>query len=162
MGALLERIKSYLESHHVLTLATGDERGPWAASLFYASDDALNLYFLSEPTTRHGQAIGRGARVAVTVHGETKEWTAIQGIQLWGTAKEVKEAGDVFARYTGKFPFAAALIPEGGPHCFYRITPRWIRLIDNARGLGFKEEVSLGDGGPSWLAGDSPDAGGST
>lgn len=151
MGALLERIKSYLESHHVLTLATVDEGGAWAASLFYASDDALNLYVLSDPATRHGRAIVHDARVAATVHGETREWMAIQGIQLRGTAGEVKEAEEVFARYTEKFPFAAALIPVGGPHRFYQITPRWIRLIDNSQGLGFKEEVSLG----------SSDAGGS-
>ena len=151
MGALLERIKSYLESHHVLTLATGDEGGAWAASLFYASDDALNLYVLSDPATRHGRAIAHDAIVAVTVHGETREWMAIQGIQLRGAAGEVKEAEEVFARYTEKFPFVAALIPAGGPHRFYQITPRWIRLIDNSQGLGFKEEISL----------DSPDAGGS-
>lgn len=143
MGARLERIKSYLEAHHVLTLATVDEGGAWAASLFYASDDALNLYVLSDPATRHGRAIVRDARVAVTVHGEIREWMAIRGIQLWGTAGEVTEAEETFTRYIEKFPFAAALIPVGGPHRFYRIAPRWIRLIDNSQGLGFKEEIRL-------------------
>jgi uncharacterized protein YhbP (UPF0306 family) len=81
--------------------------------------------------------------VAATVHDETREWEAIKGLQLWGTAEEVKTAEEVFARYTEKFPFAAALIPLGGPHRFYQITPRWIRLIDNSQGLGFKEEISL-------------------
>jgi uncharacterized protein YhbP (UPF0306 family) len=141
--ALLERIKGYLEAHHVLTLATADEGGPWATSLFYASDDALNLYVLSDPATRHGRAIAHDARVAATVHGENREWTAIQGIQLWGTADEVKAHEEVFARYTEKFPFAAALISPDGPHRFYEIRPRWIRLIDNSRGLGFKEEITL-------------------
>lgn len=142
-GALRERIRGYLEAHHVLTLATVDEGGPWAAALFYASDEALNLYVLSDPTTRHGRAIARDARVAATVHGETREWTAIRGVQLWGIAEEVKEAEEVFARYTAKFPFAAASIRRNGPHRFYRIIPRWVRLIDNSQGLGFKEELWL-------------------
>ena len=142
-GALRERIRGYLEAHHVLTLATVDEGGSWAAALFYASDDALNLYVLSDPMTRHCRAIARDARVAVTIYGETREWTEIRGVQLWGTAGEVKEAGGVFACYTGKFPFARALIPEGGPHRFYQITPRRIRLIDNSQGHGLKEEIWL-------------------
>lgn len=150
-GALLDRIKGYLKAHRVLTLATVDEGGPWGASLFYASDEALNLYVLSDPATRHGRALADGARVAGTVHGETKDWTTIQGIQLWGTAGEVKAAEEVFARYTEKFPFAAALIRGDGPHRFYQITPAWIRLIDNSRGLGFKEEISVGRGAPADL-----------
>lgn len=150
-GALLDRIKGYLKAHHVLTLATVDEGGPWAASLFYASDEALNLYVLSDPATRHGRALAGGARVAATVHGETKDWTAIQGIQLWGTAGEMKAAEGAFATYTEKFPFVAAGIRADGPHRFYQITPGWIRLIDNSRGLGFKEELSLERGAPADL-----------
>ena len=143
MGPLPERIRNYLEAHHVLTLATVDEGGPWAVSLFYASDGAMNLYVLSDPATRHGRAMAHGARVAVTVYDETREWTSIRGIQLWGTAEEVTAAERVFARYTEKFPFARALIPSEGPHRFYGITPRWIRLIDSSQGLGFKEELWL-------------------
>jgi len=124
-------------------MATVDEGGPWATSLFYVSDEALNLYFISDPATRHSRALSRDARVAVTIHEETREWTAIQGIQLWGTAGAVEAAEEAIARYTRKFPFAAALIPASGPFRFYRVTPRWIRLIDNSRGLGFKEELSL-------------------
>jgi len=143
MGPLLERIRSYLESHHVLTLATADAGGPWAASLFYASDEAMNLYVLSDPATRHGRAMAPGARVAAAVHDETMEWTRIRGIQLWGTGEKLTAIEEVFARYTEKFPFARELIRTDGPHRFYRITPAWIRLIDNSQGLGFKEELWL-------------------
>ena len=43
---LTEEIREYLEAHHVLTLATMDDGGPWATPLFYVSDDAMDLYFL--------------------------------------------------------------------------------------------------------------------
>lgn len=144
-GALRERIRGYLEAHHVLTLATVDEGGPWAAALFYASDEAMNLYVLSDPATRHGRAIGQGAPVAATVHDETREWEAIKGLQLWGNAAPASHE-EARVRYVEKFPFAAALIPAHGPHRFYQIRPRWVRLIDNSRGLGFKEEISLEGG----------------
>lgn len=147
-NTLAERISDYLQAHDVLTLATVDDGGPWATSLFYASDEAMNLYVLSDPATRHCRAIAYNARVAATVHGQTREWTEIKGVQLWGNAGEVEAADEVLHRYTKKFPFARDLIPAGGPHRFYRITPRWIRLIDNSRGLGFKEEL--------WLEGQTP------
>ena len=39
-----------------MTLATvGPDGAPAAAAVFYAHDDALNLYFLSEERTQHGQ-----------------------------------------------------------------------------------------------------------
>lgn len=143
---LEDRVCRYLEGHDVLTLATVDEVGPWATPLFYVSDDALDLFFLSDPTTRHCQAIARNPKVSAAIHGEFTAWTDIRGLQLEGRAHPVDdEQADerIFARYTAKFPFALPLISLDGPHRFYRIRPRWLRLIDNSRGLGFKEELRL-------------------
>jgi len=142
---LVEQIAAYLESHHVLTLATVDEAGPWAAPLFYASDRSLALYFLSDPATRHRRAIARSPRVSAAVYGGTAVWTEITGVQIdgWARAVDDEERDHAFGRYAAKFPFALALIPPDGPYRIYQIRPRWVRLIDNARGLGFKEEICL-------------------
>lgn len=144
---LEKRIRRYLEGHDVLTLATVDEAGPWATPLFYVSDDSLDLFFLSDPSTRHCQAIARNPQVSAAVHGGFTAWTEIRGLQLEGQAHVVDDeraGASALARYATKFPFALALISPDRSHRFYRIRPRWLRLIDNSRGLGFKEELCRG------------------
>ena len=36
-----------------------------------------------------------------------------------------------------------ALVDPGGRHRLYRIRPRWLRLVDNGRGLGEKRELTV-------------------
>ena len=142
----MEEIREYLEAHHVLTLATCDEGGAWATPLFYVNDEALNFYFLSDPSTRHCQAIVKNPRVSAATHGGSTVWTEITGLQLDGWAcalADELEEQRAFALYTAKFPFVLPMIPADGPHRLYRIRPRWFRLIDNSQGLGFKEELAL-------------------
>jgi uncharacterized protein YhbP (UPF0306 family) len=146
---LEEEIIEYLEAHHVLTLATHDEVGPWATPLFYVSDEAMDLYFLSDPATRHCQAIKKRPGISAAIHGGSTAWMEITGLQLdgWACALEDEiEEQRAIALYIAKFPFVPPLIPQDGPHRVYRIHPRWIRLIDNSKGLGFKEEFNLDAG----------------
>jgi hypothetical protein len=63
---------------------------PHAANVFYAVDSSLRLIFLSKPSSLHGRHIGERAAVAVTVTEPYDDWTAIQGVQLWGEARRVK------------------------------------------------------------------------
>jgi nitroimidazol reductase NimA-like FMN-containing flavoprotein (pyridoxamine 5'-phosphate oxidase superfamily) len=49
---LRQQILDYLQSHNTMTLATSAGDLPWAATVFYASDD-LQLYFFSSPEARH-------------------------------------------------------------------------------------------------------------
>ena len=142
-AAAAERVAAFLAAHHVLTLATVDEDGPAAAALFYAAADVRNIYVLSDPGTRHGRALARDDRVAATIQAETMDWTAITGLQLRGTAGALADDAEARRLYLLRFPFAATLMTGGAPHRFYRISARWVRFIDNSRGLGFKEESQL-------------------
>jgi uncharacterized protein YhbP (UPF0306 family) len=137
------RVAAFLADHHVLTLATMDADGPAAAALFYAAAGPGILYVLSDPETRHGRALARDDRVAVTIQAETMDWTAITGLQLRGTARLLGKDDEARRLYFRRFPFAAGLMGDRTPHRFYRIAGRWVRLIDNARGLGFSEEFRL-------------------
>ncbi len=59
---LKSRLQAFLAQHNTMTLATVDAAGaPHAAAVFYAADDALNLYFLSSPNSRHSQQSGSAA-----------------------------------------------------------------------------------------------------
>jgi uncharacterized protein YhbP (UPF0306 family) len=138
------KIIAYLQAHNTLTLATENDRTPFACSLFYVSDE-LDLYFVSETKTRHAQNIAINPHVGVTISEDHRDWRAITGIQLDGTCAMLGaiESVRLLALYVQKFPFVATLGAAMAKIKFYKITPRWVRLIDNTRGFGFKEEIDL-------------------
>ena len=83
---LKQQIVDYLKSHNTMTLATCAGDVPWAATVFFASDD-LRLYFFSAPESRHCQNLAANGRVAVTVQEDYQDWRKIKGIQLEGRAE---------------------------------------------------------------------------
>ena len=66
-----------------MTLATCAGDAPWAATVFFASDD-LQLYFFSSPDSRHCQNLALNPKVAVTIQEDYHDWRKIKGIQLEG------------------------------------------------------------------------------
>ena len=166
----LAQVRALLARRNTLTLATlGPEGDPQAADLYYAETDGLTLYFVSVPGSRHALNIARNPRVAVTIHADSVLWRDIRGVQLEGTCAPVTgaERDGAWARYITKFPFvlADAALPAPGTQSqvaralgkvsMYRITPRWLRWIDNAVGLGHNQEWVLVDG--EWRTLADPD-----
>jgi len=138
-------ITAFLAAHSTLTLATlGPDHRPLAASLFYAADPELRLYWLSAASSRHSQNLAENPAVAVTVHTETWSWTTIAGVQMEGQAARVA-AGEAWQAawrlYQAKFPFVVELEAEASKSEFYVFTPNWMRLVDNGRGFGHKSEI---------------------
>ncbi len=145
----------YLAKHTTLSLATCHDNQAWAADLFYASDEGCRLYFVSSATSRHCRHIAANPRVAVSISGEYTDWGTIKGLQLDGVARVVAEAdrAGVIEGYLAKFPALQELQrnPKNEQESqiakrllesdFYRISPKWIRLIDNRKGFGHKEEI---------------------
>jgi len=141
----VKRILVYLAHHNTLTLATERDRIPFACSLFYANDN-FDLYFCSETKTRHAENLKSNPRVAAAIHEDCRDWRAIQGVQLEGACAGVSDpiaSARALALYAIKFPFVAQLGAVMAKVSFYKITPRWVRFVDNTRGFGFKEEISL-------------------
>ena len=148
-------IRQMLEAHNTITLATCGDGEPWAASLFFASDTDLNLYFVSDYRTRHARDIGDGADVVATVNADCAEWSGVKGLQIAGFAETVDglERMNALRHYLLKFSDVKALFeaPKGADEetiaqrlkaaSMYRIKPRWIRLIDNSMWFGYKLEV---------------------
>jgi uncharacterized protein YhbP (UPF0306 family) len=156
-AALRERILEFAHSHQVLSLSTCSAEGPWAAALFYVADADLGLYFLSDPATRHCRDIASDPRVAITINRSHSDWSEIRGLQIAGRAAAVaaQHRDAVERSYLDRFPDIRALVSEPrAPHAhavaqrfassrFYRITAQRIRLIDNTRGFGHREELEL-------------------
>ena len=146
-----------LRGCNTLSLATCDNNTPWAASVFFVADKDLSLYFISASGSRHSRNADSNPRVAATVNGEHSDWLQISGLQLEGKLRlaPVSERERILSLYLGKFPqleklqqqprndqeklIAARLLSSD----FYQLKPATIRLIDNSRGFGFKQEVRL-------------------
>jgi hypothetical protein len=152
-----EHIRHFIQSHFTLTLATADGDQPWAAALYYVSDADLNLYFISDPATRHVRDGLRTGKVAVAIHGAHQPWAAIRGIQIQGRLEAIvrTDRPRVEALYLGRFTDVGMLVRTPGDATqfriaekfassdFYRITPLRLRYIDNTRGFGRPEEIDL-------------------
>src|SRR5574341_170920 len=85
---LKQQILDYMREHNTMTLATSAGDVPWAATVFYASDE-LRLYFFSAPDSRHCQNLAANSRVAVTIQEDYEDWRRIKGIQLEGSVSLV-------------------------------------------------------------------------
>ena len=140
-------VAAFLKKHTTLTLATVDrEAWPQAASVFYTSDEALNIYWVSGEKSRHSQNLERVSRIAVTIHNETWDWRDIHGVQIDGQARRVidpDETDRAWALFRDKFPFTAEFTDQIARSSFYVLKPQWLRLIDNSKYFGHREEFTL-------------------
>jgi len=150
-------VGAFLDSYATLTLATQGPEGPWAATLFYAHDSALHLYFLSSRTTRHVRDLLANPEVAATVATDLDDWQMIRGLQIAAQAEPIAddEKGAIRAQYRKKFPAVGRLLdaPQTdsktkiaagfAASTFFRLRPRTIRLVDNTQGFGHRQEFRL-------------------
>jgi len=145
-GDIAARITAFLDTHHVMSLATC---GPHAANLFYARD-GLSLLWVSDPQTRHSVALESNPHVSATVAPDYRDFDEIRGVQISGDAHRIADASER-ARARGlleaRYPFLQRLSDR--PHVkqayesaeLYRLVPREIVIIDNTRGFGHKDTL---------------------
>jgi uncharacterized protein len=132
-----------------LTLATVSPAGePHAAPVYFAAvwRPHLELCFFSEEKTRHVQHLAQNPRLAAAIYPEASSWQDIRGLQLHGRAGRISpgpEWDQAWTAYTQKFPFVRGLKAVVARSDFYRLTPTWIRLVDNRQGFGYKQEWNL-------------------
>ena len=147
IGNLKSKIRNFLALHSTLTLATVSPAGqPMAASLFFAEDADLNLYWVSGPKSRHSQNLQTNLLAAVTIQNATWSWMEIAGVQMEGEAYALRAGAEwqaAWKLYLAKFPFVREFEAEVHRSNFYQLIPRWARWIDNAQGFGHKEEAKF-------------------
>lgn len=150
-------IRRLLDEYSILTLATSSDDGPWAATVFYASDADLNLFFVSDDHTRHVRDLLANNQVTVTMNSECRRWHDVKGLQIRGRGQPVADEDRAaalrvflakFADIRAIFDFATsaderAIAKRLRETSFFRIVPEWVRIIDGSRGFGFTQEVDL-------------------
>lgn len=137
----------------VLSLATADPSGtPHANMAFFALGDEFDLFFVSEPSTRHGQNSAARTAASAAVWLPPPEFgEGLRGMQLSGGCGAVvgTEAEAAFEAYRGRFPSfggdpeaRAAYLDGTGAASLYRLRVDRLRLVDEPH-LGRRNYLEL-------------------
>ncbi len=144
-------IKDYLKKAKLMQLATSLGDQPWVCSVWFASDEDLNIYWISSTTRRHSQEVIKNKKVAVAVVLPQTPKDPPKGLQLQGAAEELTKKEDIdkaISVYKDRI-FSIEDINElmenkEKPHKFYRIKPAQIVLFDAVNfGDGWRQEFNL-------------------
>jgi hypothetical protein len=142
----LELVAALLREETTLSLATTGEGGQaCVAPLFYIVDQELSLYWLSSESSLHSLNLAATPRAAATVYRNVESWKKIRGVQLRGVVSKVTEPehrAAVVKAYCERFKLGRVLRLAVRRSNLYYLQPEFFRYIDNARGFGFKFELT--------------------
>ena len=138
-------IRAALAAHTTVTLAYADAEGPGACAVLYACAPDGSLVLVTSRSTRHGGALAADGSAAFTAQADGQDWQSLKGIQ--GRGRCVLLTGDQrdagWTAYVARFPFVGA-DPRLGEALrrtdLWALRPSWLRLIDNGKGFGHKQE----------------------
>ena len=150
------RILAYLEAHNTLSLSTVLDGQPHSAAVFYVNQ-AFDLYFISSPSSRHGEGLAENCQASATINEDYDNWADIKGLQLSGDViqfGQLSECVNIAESFTRKFPDVShffkdpaempdAVATKVAKVMFYRFRPSSIYYIDNSLGFGHREELDL-------------------
>ena len=132
----LERVVSFIEQHHVMSLATTFASELSVCSLFYVFDVAtLSFVVASAESTQHIAHILQNNSVAGNIVLETKKIGEIKGLQFQGNFLH-NPSLRLKASYFKRFPYAVAMNPT-----LWQIKLCSVKLTDNS--LGFAKKIIL-------------------
>jgi uncharacterized protein YhbP (UPF0306 family) len=142
----LELVAAFLSEQTILSLATTGEDGEaCVAPLFYIVDEELIFYWLSSESSLHSLNLNRTPRAAATVYRGTGNWKEIRGVQMRGAVSKVtgpERRAALIRAYCERFKIGRVLSLAIRQSALYAFQPEFFRYIDNARGFGFKFELT--------------------
>ncbi len=129
------KIIDFISEHHVLSLATVNEKKEsFSCSVFYVlNEKTLSLIFASDEKTEHMQNISKINMVSASIHFETKEVGTIRGLQI--KAEVLKADEEDKKLYLKAFPYARVM-PKLQ---VWKMKILHLKYTDNRLGFGTKE-----------------------
>jgi len=152
-SAISDSVEAIVAETQVLSLATADPDGtPHANMAFFALGDGFDLFFVSEPNTRHGRnAETRAAASAAIWLPPPSFGEGLRGMQLSGECgiAAAPDAQAAFEAYQRRFPsfgtdpeVRAAYLAGTAPSSLYRFRVARLRLVDEPN-LGRRNYLQL-------------------
>ncbi len=146
-----KEVLDYIRERNVMTLATHGSEGLWAAAVFYVND-GFTFYFLSAESTRHVINMKCSPQVSATIQLDYDNWKDIKGVQMEGQVVSLgkQEKISAITRYGIKFPVVGNAMKSPAEIkkamtkvSWYKLVPDRLFFINNAKGLGHRDEVDL-------------------
>lgn len=131
-----EYADEYLKLTPVMQLATARDNQPWISNIYFVSDEARSIYWLSLPERRHSKEVADNPQVAVSL--AIKQDLPVIGLQAEGVVtvvtnpEEVKAIiGTYMAKYDGAGQdFYDRFMAGTNKHHLYKLTPSKLVLFD--------------------------------
>ena len=134
MSKNLEKINTFLQKHHVMSLATSEKKELSVCSLFYVFNLEKNSFVVaSSDDTLHIKHIKKSPNVAGNILLETKTIGKIEGVQFRGAFKELQDK-KLKKLYFKAFPYARIMKPK-----LWQIKVDYFKMTDNR--LGFANKI---------------------
>jgi uncharacterized protein YhbP (UPF0306 family) len=135
-----EEFERIVRANQYMVLATADEAGvPWASPVWFATDDARNLYWISSPDARHSRNLAARPQVAIAIFDSTQPAGTGKGVYLSGVAAQVPpdELDAGIAIFTGAelvvglLPLSVEDVQPPAKHRLYRATADERYVLDD-------------------------------
>jgi len=129
-------IIKYLDKARILNLATVSRDAPHCVSVYFAHDNAHNLYWISLPDSRHSQEIAKNHKVAGTIVLPQEYGDPTHGLQVHGTARQITDPAEIrefvqaYAERYNVYTLGEFIINETTPHRLYQLKPDSFTLFD--------------------------------
>ncbi len=136
MQEIDNKIKEFIQEHHVMTLCTCADSHPYCCNAFYAYLAEENiLVFTSDNNTRHVAEARANNKVSASIVLETNIVGKIQGLQILGIMfepeNELKHKANI--KYLKRFPFAVLMNTQ-----LWCLQMTYLKMTDNRLGFGKK------------------------
>ena len=90
-----KEIREFILENGVMALASANP-DPWVCTLYYGTDDQLNLYVITDPNSTHGRMISKNNNVAFNIFdSHTKITDPKKGIQGKGVCTIVTDLKEI-------------------------------------------------------------------
>jgi len=142
LGRMRKIALRILRGNLLCSMATVTPRGrAHINTAYFCYSDDLELFFLSDPRSRHCRNLSTNRSMAVAIFSSSQSWEgADRGLQLFGTCGPARGKNAARARrlYARRFPafakWRARLEPgdPGNAYRFYRFDARELKILDEA------------------------------
>lgn len=131
-------IREYLEKTQLMQIATCSNNNPWVATVHFAYDENLNLYWISSFERRHSIELEQNANVAAAIVKPHTSGEKVRGIQLSGQASRLSGNDAAFGmeiytkRYNTPRERVKNIVEQANEekHVIYKIKPELFVLFD--------------------------------
>lgn len=135
MVDIKKRIFEVLGKAHLMSLATHDDVGPWVADVIFIYDEDMNIYWMSDPETRHSKAVLKNNKSAGSITCSTKSKELNFGIQVEGITAQLQGVQfELLTKHLAKRGYSKPKLSQAKKildgDLWYKLTPSKILLID--------------------------------